>query len=65
MKRGRVYTDYLHDILMYAEKAENFVADADLETFQSNEEKVFAEIRKAISRDRISRNRTLPFDPAR
>jgi hypothetical protein len=45
---------------MYAEKAENSVADADLETFQSNEEKIFAEIRKAIPRDR-----TLQFDPAR
>ena len=45
MKRGRVYSDYLRDILMFAEKAENFVADVDLETFQSNEEKVFAVIR--------------------
>ena len=45
MKRGRVYTDYLHDILTYAEKAESFVAGVDLETFQRNEEKVFAVIR--------------------
>ena len=45
MKRGRVYTDYLSDILTYAEKAENFVAGIDLKTFQSNEEKVFAVIR--------------------
>ncbi len=65
MKRGRVYTDYLHDILMYAEKAENFVADSDLETFQNNEEKVFSEIREAIPRDRIPRDRALQFDPAR
>ncbi len=27
-----VYTDYLYDFLMYAEKTENFVADIDLET---------------------------------
>jgi len=45
LKRGRVYSEYLRDILMFAEKAENFVADVDLETFQSNEEKVFAVIR--------------------
>jgi hypothetical protein len=50
---------------MYAEKAENFVADSDLETFQNNEEKVFSEIREAIPRDRIPRDRALQFDPAR
>ena len=45
MKRERVYTDYLSDILTYAEKAEIFTANINLETFQSNEEKVFAVIR--------------------
>ncbi len=41
----RVYTDYLHDILDMIDKAQRFVAGVDFETFEANDEKVFAVIR--------------------
>ena len=41
----RAYTDYLHDIFEMSGKAQQFVAGIDFETFQANDEKVFAVIR--------------------
>ena len=45
MKLKREYVDYGRDIRDAAEKAQLFVAGIDFETFQANDEKVFAVIR--------------------
>lgn len=45
MKSGRVYSDYLRDIVDAAEKAERFVAGMDLATFESDDKTTFAVIR--------------------
>jgi uncharacterized protein with HEPN domain len=45
MKTHRNYTDYLRDILEYAEKAERFVEGLDFQAFERNEEKTLAVIR--------------------
>jgi len=42
MTAKRVYTDYLRDIIDAAEKVTRFVEGVDFETFQSNDEKVYA-----------------------
>jgi uncharacterized protein with HEPN domain len=44
MSPKREYSDYVRDILETAEKVERFVQGVDLESFQANEEKVFAVI---------------------
>lgn len=44
MKHKRVYTDYLKDIIHYAEKIEQFVVGLDFDHFASNEEKTLAVI---------------------
>lgn len=41
-KPSREYTDYLQDMLEAAEKAERFLAGLDFETFQANDEKIYA-----------------------
>lgn len=43
--RDRVYSDYIHDMLDAARKAEKFVQGCTFEQFSSNDEKVFAVIR--------------------
>jgi uncharacterized protein with HEPN domain len=43
--RERIYSDYLHDMLDAARKAEKFVQGCTFEQFSSNDEKVFAVIR--------------------
>jgi uncharacterized protein with HEPN domain len=43
--RDRIYSDYLHDMLDAARKAEKFVQGCTFERFSSNDEKVFAVIR--------------------
>ena len=40
MRSKRLVTDYLHDMLAYAEKAERFVAGLDFEDFQEAEQTV-------------------------
>ncbi len=45
MTRKREYKDYLHDMQVYAEKAEQFLTDVGLEALQANEKKTFAIIR--------------------
>ncbi|HHT9124879.1 MAG TPA: HepT-like ribonuclease domain-containing protein [Candidatus Brocadiia bacterium] len=45
MKRKRVYTDYLQDMVEYSRKAEGFIRGVDFESFQNNEEKIFATVR--------------------
>jgi uncharacterized protein with HEPN domain len=45
MKPQREYTDYLHDILEAAEKAERFVADLDLAGFLADDKTNFAVVR--------------------
>lgn len=45
MRRGRACADYVLDILTHTQKAQQFVAGIDFETFRANEEKVFAVIR--------------------
>jgi uncharacterized protein with HEPN domain len=45
MTSARLVTDYLRDILEYAEKAQRFAQAVDWEKFQRNEEKVLAVIR--------------------
>jgi len=45
MSSRRDYTDYLRDILEYAEKAERFVESIDFEAFEANEEKTLAVVR--------------------
>ena len=45
MSARRDYTDFLRDILAYAEKAERFVRGIDFETFQKDEEKSLAVVR--------------------
>jgi uncharacterized protein with HEPN domain len=45
MKARRDYTDYLRDILEYAEKAERFVEGLDFQAFERNEEKTLAVVR--------------------
>lgn len=45
MRAKREYVDYVRDILDATEKAQLFVAGVDFESFQANEEKVFAVIR--------------------
>lgn len=42
---GRVYTDYLRDMLDAAEKADRFTEGITFEEFRANDEKVFAVIR--------------------
>ncbi|HLB12344.1 MAG TPA: hypothetical protein VJO15_05230 [Dehalococcoidia bacterium] len=37
MRRKREYSDFVRDMLVYAEKAERFVADMDLASFQADE----------------------------
>jgi len=45
MKTQRNYTDYLRDILEYAEKAERLLEGLDFQAFERNEEKTLAVIR--------------------
>lgn len=45
MKPKRVYTDYLRDMVEYAEKAERFVRGVEFEDFQNDEQKVLAVVR--------------------
>jgi uncharacterized protein with HEPN domain len=45
MKRGRVYGDYLRDILEAAEKAEEFLGERDLAAFIADEKTNFAVVR--------------------
>lgn len=45
MKSDRTVSDYLRDMLAYAEKAEGFVAGVDFESFKDNEEKTLAVVR--------------------
>lgn len=45
MTRGREVADYLHDIVEYAEKAERFLAGAELTAFRADEKTVLAVIR--------------------
>ena len=42
MRRKRVYSDYLQDIVHYAAKAEQFVAGLEFEQFAADEEKGLA-----------------------
>jgi uncharacterized protein with HEPN domain len=42
MRRKRVYTDHLRDIVHYAAKAEEFVAGLEFEQFAADEEKSLA-----------------------
>ncbi|MBI5124997.1 MAG: DUF86 domain-containing protein [Planctomycetes bacterium] len=42
MRRRRVYTDYLHDIIHYCNKIKEFVAGLDYKHFAEDEEKVLA-----------------------
>ena len=42
MTAKRAYTDYLRDIIDAAEKVTRFVEGVDFETFQSNDEKIYA-----------------------
>lgn len=42
---GRAYRDYLQDILAYIEKAQNFMDEADYQTFAQNEMQAEAVIR--------------------
>jgi len=42
---GREYSDYLHDLLEAAQKAEQFVSGLDYEQFRANDEKTYAVIR--------------------
>jgi uncharacterized protein with HEPN domain len=41
----RVYLDYLRDILDISAKAQHFVEGIDFDSFQENDEKIFAVIR--------------------
>jgi len=45
MRRGRVYVDYLRDILEAAEKAEEFLGERDLAAFIADEKTNFAVVR--------------------
>jgi len=45
MSAKRVYTDYLQDIVDYAEKAMRFVRGVSFDDFGDNEEKVFAVVK--------------------
>lgn len=45
MSTQRVYTDYLQDIVDYAEKAMQFVHGVSFDDFGDNEEKTFAVVR--------------------
>jgi len=45
MSVKRVYTDYLQDIVDYAEKAMRFVQDVSFDDFGDNEEKIFAVVK--------------------
>ena len=45
MRRGRTYVDYLRDILNASEKAERFMAGADLDEFVADDKTVYAVIR--------------------
>ena len=45
MKPKRIHTDYLRDIIEYADKATRFVQGLDLETFQKDEQKTLAVVR--------------------
>jgi len=45
MSTRRVYTDYLQDIVDYAEKAMRFVEDVSFDDFGDNEEKIFAVVK--------------------
>lgn len=45
MKRGRNFTDYLHDILDAINKAEEFVQGLSFEDFQKDEKTQYAVIR--------------------
>ena len=45
MSAKRVYTDYLQDIVDYAEKAMRFVEDVSFDDFGDNEEKIFAVVK--------------------
>ena len=42
---GREYSDYLHDLLEAAQKAEEFVSGVDYEQFRANTEKTYAVVR--------------------
>jgi uncharacterized protein with HEPN domain len=45
MSAKRVYTDYLQDIVDYAEKAMRFVRGVSFDDFGDNEEKIFAVVK--------------------
>jgi uncharacterized protein with HEPN domain len=45
MSAKRVYTDYLQDIVDYAEKATRFVRGVSFDDFGDNEEKIFAVVK--------------------
>ena len=45
MRAERDYSDYLHDIIEYAQKAMNFLEGIDLDGFKLNDEKSLAVIR--------------------
>ena len=45
MSAKRVYTDYLQDIVDYAEKAMRFVQDVSFDDFGDNEEKILAVVK--------------------
>jgi uncharacterized protein with HEPN domain len=45
MKPKRVYTDYLRDMIEYAEKAECFVHDVEFQDFRNDEQRVLAVVR--------------------
>lgn len=45
MKSKRIHTDYLRDMIEYAEKAERFVPGIQFEDFQNDEEKTLAVVR--------------------
>ena len=42
MSRKRIYTDHLRDIAHYAARAQQFVAETNLQQFTANEEKGLA-----------------------
>jgi len=45
MSAKRVYTDYLQEIVDYAEKAMRFVQNVSFDDFGDNEEKIFAVVK--------------------
>lgn len=45
IRDGRIFSDYLQDMLDAADKAERFVEGLDFDAFRANDEKTFAVIR--------------------